>query len=418
MRKIKKIKSSIKRLFIITLILTLLPSLLPIETSAQVKTIDYRRENLIVKLPNWNEINFGNLPALDEGGEIKIPLQYVQMLGYNPNRVWKSGDRVADVVMLGDVSSAFGLERFNLNSLSQLTNTSLSSLRLKDVKLIKLQTPKSLAKAIPALRSMRIDRIRVLKDFFKKVNLERYLDWNVERYLDGEITLEDAIALLPDKIVNQTLGEVLNLQKYNIDSIPGLMTTAMGKLLGWQQSTISDIPLLNKIPFAKFPIPIPIPTNLAVVAIADVMWGESEHGDPFISDGMFVSGSAKNGKNKPIKCVAYKPCPYIELSGLNGSIDPSYGKRWVVGKYQLVPGGEGILGGILGGKEPTGRLVFSTAFKMILMNTNEEKGTATFGINLRICKRGLIDLGCSPYMIGTIPLFTVREKDLVFLGIH
>ncbi|MDJ0728018.1 MAG: hypothetical protein QNJ38_23200, partial [Prochloraceae cyanobacterium] len=133
MRKIKKLKSSIKRLFIITLILTLLPSLLPIETSAQVKTIDYRRENLIGKLPNWNEINFGNLPAFVEGGEIKIPLQYVQMLGYNPNRVWKSGDRVADVVMLGDVSSAFGLERFNLNSLSQLTNTSLSSLRLKDV---------------------------------------------------------------------------------------------------------------------------------------------------------------------------------------------------------------------------------------------------------------------------------------------
>ena len=404
-------KTLARRLFIVTLILTLLLSQFPILVTAQVPTLEYKQNGFTLRIPDWNQITFSALPALTSGGEVRISPQYVKMLGYNPNRAWSAGTKVDRVIMLGDVAGAFGLQRFSLNSIDRITQISLSNLPLKDLELINWQTPSTLARAIPMLRTMAIDNIPVLRDFFNRVGLYRYID----PYIDGKITLEDAISLLPKRLVNKTLGEVLNLDRYKLSNgIPGLTTTQLGKFLGWQQSFISGVPLLNRIPFNQFPIAIPF--GIGGVALADIMWGDSEYGDPSLSDGWFVSGSAKYGRNKPLKCQANQPCPYIELSGLFGSIGLNHGKRWVVGKYQKVPGGEGILGAIAGGKEPTGRLVFGSAFKMILMHTDESKGTATFGINFRVCKRGLIDLGCTPYFIGSIPLFTVREGDLVLLN--
>ena len=222
----------------------------------------------------------------------------------------------------------------------------------------------------------------------------------------------NAIALLPNRLSHKTLGEVLRLDQYDLSSaIPGLTSTPLGKFLGWQQSFVSGVPLLNKIGFGSFPIPISF--NLSAVAIVD--WLDTGYINPTLSDDGFVSGSGKNGVNKPMRCPITRTCERIELSSFIGSLDPNYGKKWVVGNQQQVPGGEGILGVIAGGFEPTGRILFSPAFKVILMDIDQATSTATFGINFRFCVRGMTNLGCTPYKFGTIPLFTVKEGDLILL---
>ena len=396
--------SSTLKLFIISFLVTALTCYFPIAVSASVPYVEYIEQGRTLKVPNWDKINFSNLPTFSTAGEINIPAEYIHGIGYNPNRSWSAGAAVENVLMLGDLQDAFGSEQFSLGNLSQITQISLSNLPLPSLNLITWQTPESLAKAIPILKTIAINRIPVLRDFFAKVGLRRYLD--------GNITLQDAIALLPNRLIDKTLGEVLRLDQYDLSSaIPGLTSTPLGNFLGWQQSFISGVPLLDKIGFGSFPIPISF--NVSAVAIVD--WLDAGYINPTLSDDRFVSGSGKHGVNKPMRCPSDRPCERIELSSFIGSLDPNYGKKWVVGNQQQVPGGEGILGVIAGGFEPTGRILFSPAFKVILMDIDQATSIATFGINFRFCVRGMTNLGCTPYKFGTIPLFTVKEGDLILL---
>jgi hypothetical protein len=86
------------------------------------------------------------------------------------------------------------------------------------------------------------------------------------------------------------------------------------------------------------------------------------------------------------------------------------------GKFQKVRGGFGILGKLNGGKEPTGRHPFGKSFKHVLWDVKESTGTVTSAMFFRICKRGWIDLGCSPYFIGPVPFFEYKEMDPIILG--
>ena len=78
--------------------------------------------------------------------------------------------------------------------------------------------------------------------------------------------------------------------------------------------------------------------------------------------------------------------------------------------------GTAFSGSIHNGMEPTGRLPFGSAFKVVLTATDEAEGRGEFGLFFRVCHHGVIDLGCTPYFIGPVPWFPVHEKALVFVG--
>jgi hypothetical protein len=90
-----------------------------------------------------------------------------------------------------------------------------------------------------------------------------------------------------------------------------------------------------------------------------------------------------------------------------------------VTKDQLVPGGKGILGKLNKGLEPTGLTPWGPKpnIKLAITTINEKKGQADLAIYFRICiKTMFVDLGCTPYFIGPIPVGSVKEKGTVVIA--
>ena len=111
------------------------------------------------------------------------------------------------------------------------------------------------------------------------------------------------------------------------------------------------------------------------------------------------------------------PCPigcaYIELAGVGSA----YGKQWISGKYQKVLGGTGAFGALYNFQEPTGRFPLSPEFKFVLWDVDEGDGAAEFRAFFRVCNPA--PTNCTPYVLPPdgIPIGTVHEKDLIFLGV-
>jgi hypothetical protein len=366
-----------------------------------IPTLAYTNGQQQVLAPDWSKITWGNLPPIEESGWIQIPENLVKKLGYNPSRVWQAGDHPDQFTFLGDVQDALHPEAFKLEDISGITGLAMNTLNLNDFGLMNWQTPKSLVKAIPALANLPIEEVAPLRD------LLQITGGGGAGSIAQLLRQNPTFALLP-------LGK-LGLDKYNLQSMPGLEQIPLGKFTGWQQSAITSIPGLNQVPFNLFPQSIL--GGVGVVGIADVVWSAAEHGDANVGANQFVSGTV-NKKNQtiPVACTAGKPCVYLELSDPAGANAPLHGKRWASGKSQKVKGGFGVLGKVNNGWEPAGKLVYGPAFKVVMLDTNESTGSASFGLYLRFCSRGLVDLGCTPYFVGPIPWIPVKEKGALIVA--
>lgn len=400
-------------LFVISFILTILSSLPELdrkpaqafEATPPVPTLAYSAGTQSVLAPDWQRIQFSTLPTIADKGWIKLPSNLIKQLGYNPSRTWKAGQTPDQVIMLGDVQDAFHLEQFNLNQISALSHLAIDSLNLNDFGLSQWQTPKSLVEAIPALADLPLNRVQPLQDLWTSSMSGMGSEGRTIAQL---IEQSPTFAAIP-------LSQRLNLNQYGLDTIPNLKLTALSQFKGWQQSFVEQVPGLNKVPFSQFPQPPA--TGVDMVAIADVVWGSAEHGDRAVKAESFVSGSGlKTGATAPVACEPGKPCSYLELSNVTGQTGSMHGKRWASGATQQVKGGYGFLAKVNGGREPTGRLVYGSAFKVVMTKADEAKGQADFGLYLRACVHGTIDLGCTPYFIGPIPWIPVREKGLVIIA--
>ncbi len=372
-----------------------------IET-APIPTLAYTNGEQQVLAPDWSQITWSSLPPIQTPGWIQIPPDLISKVGYDPSRVWSAGQTPDSFTMLGDVEDAFHLEAFNLTDISGITQLALDNLNLNDFGIVGWQTAGSLVKAMPDLGNLSIGEIEPIRDLFATVGIG-----------DVNGSLLQALQQHPE-LGKLALGE-LDLTKYALTSIPGLESTPLGKFPGWQQSLINQVPGLNAVPFSQFPLPLN--GGIGVVGIADVVWSSAEHGDPKVGADYFISGSV-NSRNAtvPVACEAGKPCAYLELSdpmGANGSL---HGKRWASGDVQKVKGGYGVLGKVNNGWEPAGKLVYGPAFKVVLTKTNESTATADFGLYLRFCAHGIVDLGCSPYFIGPIPWIPAQEKGAVIVA--
>lgn len=371
----------------------------------QMPTLTYSVGKYQAQAPDWSKITWGNLPPVQESGYLSIPNNLIPQFGYDPSRSWSAGQQVDSIVMLGDVEDAFKLDSFTLNQISEITPANPAKLTLKDFGLMEWQTPQSLVKAIPSLGNLNVNQVQPIRDLFIKSGV--YGVYGNER-IAQVINYNPQAANLP-------LGDI-DLSKYPINSIPRLNTTQINKFQGWQQSFINQVPNLNQIPFDK--MPLPIQSGTGVIGVASVVFGTSERGDAKVGANYFVSGSVNSSSATiPVACEAGKECAYMELGDFAGNAGSLYGKRWASGSSQQVKGGFGFLSVVNGGKEPTGRLVYGSGFKVALTGVNESKGTADFGLFFRICVRPPFSpRTCTPYFIGPIPWIPVSENDLVIIG--
>ncbi|BAY80488.1 hypothetical protein NIES25_69760 (plasmid) [Nostoc linckia NIES-25] len=406
-----------------------------IETQAQTPTETHTLGQYEVKIPDWSKITWDNLPPVQQPGYLSIPPELIAKFGYDPSRSWSAGQKVDSVVMLGDVEDALKMSSLSLEDISAIVALD-SKLTLKDLGLMQWQTPKTLVKAIPTLGNLDISQVPPIYHLFTQV-AEGKRGLGVRGKL-GEIAQDywpAAKSNRPNKnstkiaasgnisqilesnprAANTPLGK-LDLSRYPIKSVPFLTQTQLARFSGWQQSYINQVPGLNKVPFDK--MPQPINTEFNVIGIASLVLGKAENGDATVGSNYFISGSInRSNATVPVACESRKECSYMELGDLAGQQGELYGKRWASGSSQKVKGGFGLLGKVNGGREPTGRLVYGSAFKVVLTGVNESKGTADFGLFFRICANiPFQGKTCTPYFIGPVPWMPVSENELVILG--
>lgn len=375
-------------------------------------------------VPDWGHITFSTLPVVSEAGSLQIPDSLGAQLGYNPSRIWSENTPIDQVLMLGDLQDAFGLQTFNLNTIAQFTGLNLNGISLANFPLIAQQTLASLVGAIPQLAQRTLDQVPILKDLVS-LNLDNLDPAALSNLALKSLNLSNfGSSPLSELASNDLLGQFslgdLNLSQYSFSDIPGLTQTPLENLQGWQQTFVGQVPGLSQVPFAAFPN-APTAGYFGFIAINDVTYGPIEHRSTPTQRS--ITGSDKVGFN--YQCAQPRGCAYLELNspaslGVAGDPGGLHGAQWIKGGTgpgaQMVPGGHGILGVINGGQEPTGRLPFGPVFKVVLTNTDESSGTGTFGIYFRVCHHGLVDLGCTPYFIGPIPWFSAQEKGIVFVG--
>ena len=339
-------------------------------------------------LPDWANITFSLLPTITKGGSINLS-NLVGVLGYDPSRIWQAGTAITSILQLGDLANATNLPIRPLESILSAVGLPVDSLKLADFGLVGNQTIQSLVTAIPNLSQLTLETVQPLYDLVS----------NTLSDITGSLASTPIGDLLNDpNLANLSLSN-LNLAGYPLTSISGLINAPMNQFTKWGETLIGDIPGLSDLPFNQ------VFENLntgGVFALVDVVFGDKEANRTDT-----VTGSDVVGFSYPCN---QSNCAHIELAAPSWLALPTLkGKQWISGDSQWVAGGSGCLAG----EEPTGRLPFGNAFKVVLLNTDEPSGRADFGIYFNFS----IFCGTSPYIIGPFPWMSQNEKDLIFLGI-
>ncbi|MBD2438852.1 hypothetical protein [Nostoc sp. FACHB-110] len=405
---------------------TILMATMPIQTQAQTPTETRTLDKYEVKIPDWSKITWDNLAPVGQPGYLNIAPELISKIGYNPTRSWSAGQKIDSIVMLGDVEDAFKMSSLSLERISLVVSIDFDKLTLNDLGLLQWQTPNTLVKAIPSLGNLDISQVRPIYDLLSQIADQKIINLTIAENPNLKIKKKKPLKIAVSgnlariieanpQAANTPLGK-LDLSRYPMDSIPGLSKTQLARFPLWQQSFINQVPGLNKIPFDKMPQPLDADFN--VIGIASLVLGASEQGDTKVARDYFISGSInRSSVTVPVACETRQECAYMELGDLVGQQGELYGKRWVSGSSQMVKGGFGILGRVNGGKEPTGRLVYGSGFKVVLTGVNESEGTADFGLFFRICANiPFSGKTCTPYFIGPVPWIPVKENELVVVG--
>ena len=380
-------------------------------------------------VPDWGNISFSSLPAVGEAGTLQLPASATEQLGFNPSRSWQAGTGIDHITQLGDFQEAFGLERFSLADIAGLTGLDLNNVALSNFSLLGQQSISSLVQAVPGLSNRKLSSVKPLQEaVFKNLNNQAissgtgdtstsaiFQDARLEDY--GDLSIGSIAA---DENLGQISLSDASLDQYSFTDIPELDRSSLDQYEGWQNTFIDQVPGLSRVSFANFPNAPP--GGFGVVAIHDVTYGYMEHRQTPTHHS--ITGSYQVGFN--YQCGQERGCSNLELAsppslGIAGDPVRLHGAQWIKGGNteggQMVRGGEGALGAVNNGEEPTGRHPFGNAFKVVLIDTNESEGTGQFGLYFRYCQRFPIDLGCTPYFIGPVPWFSVHEKGIVLVGL-
>ena len=396
----------------------------------------------ILKAPDFTSITFRSLGSFEQSGSISAV--YDRYTDYNLGRQWYKGDAIIDVLKLGDIDESFGVGRFSLAEIVAKSGRRTQDVTLAQFGFIKHQTVASFIKANPALLERAIkdippiaDAVNQVYDYQGKALLERparvlidaaksesiqqlSLNKNAKSIAEKAITSAQTTAAKSD-IAEFEMGN-LDLNEYTLEDVAGVGDSFVEDYEAWKDEHLSDISGLGDISFSDFPNPVA--TTLAFISRVDTIWSDA-NGE--IKRSHSVSGSNVAGYAVPCQ----RKCAHLELDDLENSGRNtrwiSEGRRWMLGNDPNnanicpeapwgVDGGEGILGNLNCGKEPTGRNPFGSGFKVALWSVDETTDQAETAIFFRICYRGFPDLGCTPYFIGPIPFLPANRESWIILG--
>lgn len=379
-------------------------------------------------VPDWNNISFSSLGAVQSGGSFQIPDSINSQIGYNPSRFWTEGTSIDQILTLGDLADTFDLQSFTLGDIAQLAGLDLNNISLDNFPILRNQTIASLVRSIPSLGHRKLDQVPILKDLVS-LNLQALRGTGLLRDAMKSLNIDDygnyGSTRISSVAASDTLGETplsnLDLSQYSATAVPDDTKVPISNYSGWEENSVSDVPGLSQVPFAQFPTSPSAMGYLGYIAVHDVTYGPAEHHTtPTLRS---ITGSDQVGFH--VQCAQERGCAYLELQspaflGAAGDLIGLHGAQWIQGGTgpggQMVHGGYGVLGAVNGGQEPTGRLPFGKSFKVVLTKTTESTGTGNFGLYFRFCYHGGIDLGCTPYIIGPVPWISAHEKDIVFVG--
>lgn len=367
-------------LFIIT------SSLLHAEASLPTSLLKWNGQS--VQIPDWSQTTLKSLPPIQESGTFSATENMSQEVGYDLSRTWQAGQTADQYLKLGDLQTSLYPQIFNLYSIARMTNLNLDRVSLSALEPIQWQTIADLITAIPGLGNIQIEQILPLKIL-------------IAQPIMSKKSLGELLQVQP-QIGQLKLGNLGNqLDQFAIASIPGLENIPLQNLKNWENSKIAGIPGLGDVPLAQMPNPL---STTGMIGLVDVVYGAKEN-----NRDRTISGSHELG----FQVACSTNCAHVELTGDK----VLQGKQWISGKYQTVKGGFGILGDANGGKEPTGRHPFGDAFKVAIWDIDETSGSVSTALFFRICKRGIPDLGCTPYFLGPVPFLSYREKKPIFTGL-
>jgi murein DD-endopeptidase MepM/ murein hydrolase activator NlpD len=354
-----------------------------------------------VLLPDWNQISLSQMPGITRSGSIDGK-PYIQALGYDLSRSWNTGMSPDQYLKLGDISEAFQPEVFSLEAIAQLTNLDLDQVALSAFTLAAEQTLSHLAEVVPELAKTPVREVAPIAALLAA----KAGGINVS----GQ-TLAEVLAISPQ--AGQLQLREIDLSSFPVTSIPNLKAVQLQQFEGWMNSFVEDVPGLGHVPLGAMPNPSPSESFANAELGSLVMRIDQVYGPAEAQRNNTISGSDLQGFSVP--CAG--DCPYIELDDLEnagrnarGSLE---GKQWISGKYQEVEGGWGTLRSVNGGREPTGRLPFGSAFKVAVMEPDETSDTVDTALFFRFCANAL---GCTPYFIGPVPFFTYKANALIFVG--
>lgn len=349
----------------------LLPTALP-TTSLSIPTVVIERDQIRALAPDWTRLTFANLPTLSQSGSLW-------------KRSWAKGQKLEDVLTLGDFQDSFKLQDLNLYAIALATQKSPDTIPLNQFRLLQRQSLATLANAIPELEQHPVNEIKPLADLLKAAKPD---------YRLMEETLPNLLQQDP------SLG-ALSLQnfdsKYTLEDIPGLLESPLQAFEHWQESKISEIPGLAQMPWSGFPEP---PSDGGIGAVVQ-MFSQSSN-----VEAETISGSDVVGYQ-----MACQNCPGISFS----SPTSLKGKRWISGAKQWVQGGtemtltEHIY-------EPTGRSVFGKAFKVVIAETTPKAAQTTLYFRFCQFEPDRNQVSCSPYAVGPVPFLVYRTGEAMLVG--
>ena len=414
------------------------------------KTIEARSDEPVVRVPDWEQISFADFPAMQEQGSVSLE-------GLGEDLTWSAGTKIAEILNLETISD-LSPEKLSVHAIADkigLPKNQATEILLGKFPLVPKQTFNDLLDGVIGLKNIPLGEFSPVADFLVKgdvpvldtllgaegspynklqslaedlgirnlrdLNL-RELESKILTSLDS-IPVAEAVELLNlgelelsdlERIATRLGVEDFSIGDYSLKDIPGLVDSPIESLANWSWEKITDIPLLEDLPLSLMPNPMDILGGF--VARVDMVWGESEG-----LASRTVSGGNEVGFEMPCE---EKPCGAIELddiTSLGRQLQMEFeGKRWVAGDSQKVEGGKNCLKFVNGGKEPTGRHLFGSSFKVVAWNP-DETGTQNidFVAFFRFCFPcgPFGPTGCTPYFIGPIPLMGgFSQNDYVLLG--
>ncbi len=409
-------------------------------SNVPTKTYDMVNEDNSVagslRVPDFSSMTLQDLGHFSAPGS--IPDDYDRYVGYGLGRQWQAGDRVVDVLKLGDLDEALGIGSMRLGEIVTLAGDLPHQATLDRFGFIESQTVADFVLANPQLQSKLIKDVPPLADLVLLLYGEHsraILDLPVETLVaNPRNKSERLVSRRKDnqkshltQVKEISLSEVqmgeLDLSQYTLEDVSGMEDSLIEDYEAWKDKYISEAGFFSRILLSNFFKPIS--TTLNFVSRVDFVWGKT-HGE--VRSSQSISGSNEVGYAFP--CA--DRCAHLELDNLENSgrkfRSASEGGRWILGNDPNngnicpeapwgVDGGRGILGLLNCGREPTGRNPFGSAFKVALWDVDETTETAETAIFFRICIKTLfVDFGCTPYFIGPIPWLPVEREDWIIVG--